>query len=238
MLFSKRLFSVLLFAHLTSCASKPMKEPQEGSGKKTEVPSTVKSAPVEMKVEANKVVSEKNVLDYFFEVYPKGSGRPVSEMSFEDKDIKNGYLKITGAMEGYFLFVLFRGTDADWILEQGSECGPECSQDFKVYKFVGGKLKGQIPFERLYPKKKVEAHLDSLMLKLPKGSTGGDLQSWLRLPRTGTSIEILILEQNPGHVSGSAGVYRAGHLEWVGSEFNFIPMNPTEVSSIGITAVQ
>lgn len=181
---------------------------------------------------------KRNVLTYFYSLYPKNSGKPVAMLSIEEKDIKNGYLKVTGAMEGYYIFALFKSPDADWIIQQNSGCGPECNQTFKVYKFVNGKLEPTKKFESLYLKNKVDLHIVSLLNKLPKGHTNEDLQSWLRLPKTGTSIDILILEQNPGHTSGKVGVYQAGRLDWNGSGFNFVKQNPRTTSSIDIKDVQ
>lgn len=181
---------------------------------------------------------KENVLTYFYKLYPLGSGKPVDQMSFQEKDIKNGYLQVTGAMEGYYIFALFRGPKAHWLIQQGSECGPACNQNFKAYKFVNGKLETTKKFESLYPKDQVDKHVAKLIKKLPKGPTDEDLQVWLRLPKTGTSIDILILEQNPGHVSGKSQVYEAGRLNWDGSRFNFKKLDAVKASSMDMAEVR
>lgn len=178
-----------------------------------------------------------NVLSYFYEVYPKGSSKPVDGLNFEVEDVNNGYLKLTGNMEGYFVFVLFKGDKSDWIIEQSTGCGPECDQSFQVYSFANGKLSAKIKFESLFAKNKVDAHVARLIKKLPKGPNGEALQSWMRLPQSGKSIDILIVDQNPGFTRGKVSVYQAGKLNWTGSRFNFVPMNPTKPSSIEISSV-
>jgi len=235
------LVSIVLFA---SCSVKPLKEESENK-----IPQDIEnnlnssgtsSNPASLSATKSKEAKsdQKDVLSYFYEIYPKGSGKPVDGLNFEEKDISNGYLRATGNMEGYFVFVLFKGDKADWIIEQGTGCGPDCEQTFRVYKFENGKLTSNTKFESLFPKKKVDAHVARLVKKLPKGPTNEDLQSWLRLPQSGKSIDILIVEQNPGHTSGKANVYKAGKLNWNGSGFDFAPMNPTKPSSLEISSVR
>lgn len=73
-----------------------------------------------------------DVLSYFHQVYPKDSDL-VAGLKFETQDLKNGYLKATGNMEGYYVFALFKGAGADVMIEQGVGCGPECRQSFKAH---------------------------------------------------------------------------------------------------------
>lgn len=182
--------------------------------------------------------AQNNVLSYFYEIYPKGSGKPVDGLNFLEKDISNGYLRVTGNMEGYIVFTLFKGDKFDWIIEQITGCGPECDQRFQVYKFENGKLSSKKTFDSLFPKKKVDEHVAKLVKKLPKGHTNQELQSWIKLPQSGKSIDVLIVEQNPGHTSGIVSVYQAGKLDWNGSGFNFLPLNPKKPSPIDISSVR
>lgn len=125
-----------------------------------------------------------------------------------------------------------------WIIEQITGCGPECDQRFQVYKFENGKLSSKKTFDSLFPKKKVDEHVAKLVKKLPKGHTNQELQSWIKLPQSGKSIDVLIVEQNPGHTSGIVSVYQAGKLDWNGSGFNFLPINPKKPSPIDISSVR
>ena len=179
-----------------------------------------------------------NVLTYFYKLYPEGSGKLFDQLAFEDEDIKNGYLRATGAIEGYYVFALFKSPSADWLIEQRTGCGPECDQTFEVYRFVNGKREKTKTLESLYPQRKVADHVAGLIKKLPKGHTGEALQTWFRLPKSGTSIDVLIVEQNPGHTVGKVGVYEAGRLTWNGSGFDFKKLNPKNVSSIDISNVR
>jgi hypothetical protein len=163
-------------------------------------------------------------------IYALKSSRNINSLSI--------LTKRTGNMEGYYVFVLFKGDNADWIIEQGTGCGPECEQKFRVYKFENGKLTSNTKFEDLYPKQKVDTYIANVIKKLPKGHTNEDLQSWIRLPRSGKSIDILIVEQNPGHTSGKVNVYRAGKLDWDGSRFDFVSTKPTKPSTIEISSVR
>ncbi len=235
------LFSTILVA---CCSSKPTATESEKNlpqnistnSKSTDIAPT--NPPVlEFKLEKSKS-SQKDVLYYFYEVYPKRSGKPVDGLNFEEEDLKNGYLKVTGNMEGYFVFALFKGDQSDWVIEQSTSCGPECEQSFHVYKFENGKLSSKEKFESLFPKKKLDAHVANLIKKLPRGHTDEELQRWIKLPQSGTTIDILILEQNPGHTSGKVLVYHAGKLEWNGSGFNFVPLNPIKPSPIDISNVR
>ncbi|MBK7891665.1 MAG: hypothetical protein IPJ84_12755 [Bdellovibrionales bacterium] len=204
--------------------------PSEATGNTQKKPSTETSA---------KTASHSDsVLTYFYKLYPEGSGKPFDQLVFEDQDIKNGYLRVTGAIEGHYVFALFKSPNADWLIEQRTGCGPECDQTFKVYRFVNGKREETKTLESLYPQSKVDDHVAELMKKLPKGHTGEALQSWFRLPKSGTSIDILIVEQNPGHTVGKVGVYEAGRLIWNGSSFDFKKLNPGNVSSIDISNVR
>ncbi len=225
------LFSIVL----VSCSTKPTQTKSINTlNTAGDIPSAAPT--LENKPEETKS-NQKDVLSYFYEIYPKGSGKPVGGLSFQEKDIKNGYLRVGGAMEGYYVFVLFRADRADWIVEQSTGCGPECEQKFQVYKFENGKLSSKMEFYNLFPKNKVDAHVTNLIKKLPKGHTNENLQSWIRLPQSGTSIDILILEQNPGATSGKVNVYKAGKLDWTGAEFNFIAMHPKKPSPIEILSV-
>lgn len=82
----------------------------------------------------------KDILFYFHKVYPHGSKKPVESINLEETYIKNGYLKVTGNVSGYYVFNLFKGKEADFLVEQSSQCTPDCSQKFKVFVFRDQKL--------------------------------------------------------------------------------------------------
>lgn len=125
----------------------------------------------------------------------------------------------------------------DWLVEQKTGCGPECEQSFKVYKFQNGKLQSEIPFQSLYPERKVSQHLGGLIAKLPKRGIGEPLESWIRLPQSGTTIDLLITDQNRGAPEGQVKVYLAGALNWNGSGFEWRAFQPNEPAKIDISEV-
>lgn len=117
--------------------------PSEATGNIQQKPSTEPSI---------KTASHRdNVLTNFYKLYPEGSGKPFDQLVLEDQDIKNGYLRVTGAIEGHYVFALFKSPNADWLIEQRTGCGPECDQTFKVYRFVNGKREETKTLESLYP---------------------------------------------------------------------------------------
>ncbi|MEK6772895.1 MAG: hypothetical protein AABY64_03050 [Bdellovibrionota bacterium] len=140
-------------------------------------------------------------------------------------------------MEGYFVYTLFRGNNSDTVVEQRTGCGPECEQEFIVHVFKNGKLTANPKFEDLYPKKKLDKHLISLINKIPNGPNGETPQTWIRLPKFERSIDLLVVDQNPGATRGQASVYRVGVLTWNGNSFDFKKMSLLKPSNIKIQDV-
>jgi hypothetical protein len=164
-----------------------------------------------------------NVLDYFYLLYPKGSGRPVLDLNFSIKDIENGYLQVDGRIEGYMAFALFRGESSDWLIEEQTGCGPECEQaSLMAYKLESGKVQEKLKLADLYPRKAVGSFVDKQTKALARRYPNEkEIKPWFKLPKAGTSIEILLLvgsRQVPG-----AGAYRIGALNWNKKSFDFVP---------------
>lgn len=231
---------------LLGCASKV---PLEGETKEQENLATARSQAVSRLSQQAKLPGgdqdsallkedKENVLSYFYKLYPKGSGKPISGLQFEDKAIENGYLKVTGYMEGYFIYDLFKGKSEDYLIEQSTGCGPECDQKFTVHVFKKGKLIKSRSLDNYYPRIRVQRHIAKMKSALPRGHTDEPLQSWIMLPKQGTTLEVLIVEQNPGATTGEVKVYKIGKLPWNGSSFDFQPLSPKTPSEIPIRDVQ
>lgn len=166
----------------------------------------------------------RDVLSYFYKLYPKDSGKPVEGAFIQEQDLKSGYLKVSGFMEGYLVFTLFKSSAEDMVVQQMSNCGPQCDQNFKVFIFKNGKIDTSKKLEDFYTPKQVDTHVAMMMQKLPATADKSDRHRWMRLAKSGRSIEILILDQKPGHTTGSPSVYQAGSLNWTGTKFYFKKM--------------
>ncbi len=211
------------------------------SDKKTaeNVAPDVTSHPASQKSEESTTVEVKrDVLFYFYSLYPRNSGKPVKGLQIDDEFKNEGYLKVTGNMEGYLIFDLFRGKNQDYVIEQVTGCGPECDQKFKMHIFKAGKLVESQPLQFYYAEDKLGSHIEKMKSSLPRNATGEELQSWLRLPKSGTSIEVLIVDQNPGSTTGKVAVYKVANLVWNGERFDLKTLNPQRPSTIKISEVQ
>jgi hypothetical protein len=160
-----------------------------------------------------------DVKSYYGQLF--GKSIKTQGMHLEIDDTKNGYLKIGANMEGYFILVLFKGKGRDYVLQQTTGCGPECDQKFQMHVFQNGKLIKSSDFGDFYPKAKVDEHIQSVISTMPSGVERSALQSWIRLPRNGKSIQVLIMDQNPAVASDEVKIYEAGLLNWDGTRFSF-----------------
>ena len=181
--------------------------------------------------------SKFNVQKYFYILYPKGQKKPFEDIVFQKKDIQNGYLHITGKYLGHYIFKLFRGDKADFLLEQGVSCAPECEQENTVFNFVNGEIEEDKELDQFYPKAAVDKHIQSLQRKLPrKGEDEEERETWFQVTENSDTIKVLVVDQNPGlPIKGKVNVYEAGELTWNGSRFEFKALNSISPSEIKIT---
>lgn len=88
-----------------------------------------------------------NVLDYY-KLLPTDNNDLISSNLLEKEytritveDIKNGYLKIEGAFEGWIEVALFRKKNGQAILLIGENtCGPACGTELYAFESVKGKM--------------------------------------------------------------------------------------------------
>lgn len=92
--------------------------------------------------EAQKVKNDKlNVLDY----YKLDPDNALASKAMQEKitveDLKNGYLKIEGAFEGYIEAALFRKKDKTPVLViSNTSCGPVCNSAVRASTYQNGKM--------------------------------------------------------------------------------------------------
>lgn len=85
---------------------------------------------------------KRNVLDYYKLLPSNLLDNPGAMARLSVRDLKNGYLKIEGAFEGYVEAALFRRKDGSGVLMVGStECGPVCGTDLKGYEYADGEMR-------------------------------------------------------------------------------------------------
>lgn len=204
----KNILAVFLFVFVAACASTPKPAPQIIGPQLPTTGAPLPSAPG--KLMAGDIVKQ---------IYPKGIlvNSPMPKL-----DMVLTYLKISAGGQNYNIFVPFRGAKEDLVLEQITSCQPECSQKFKAHFFENGKLKRTTRFEALYPKKKVDNFQLSFKSLLPNVKFTNDFVDWFRLPKKGTTVDVLVLSKAPGSSAlRKPIIYRTGELEWDGSKFNF-----------------
>jgi hypothetical protein len=201
--------------------------------KKITKPSTLKAPPPDPVVDTSKF----NVLKYFNILYPKEQKKPFEDIVFQKKDVKNGYLHITGKYLGHYVFKMFRGQKADFLLEQAVSCAPECEQENTVFNFVNGEIEDDKELDQYFPKSVVERHIKAVTKYLPKKSEDDEeREAWYQVSETSNTIQVLVVDQNPGlPVRGKVNVYEVGELTWNGTKFDFKALNPSKSSEIKIT---
>lgn len=92
--------------------------------------------------EAQKVKNDKlNVLDYYKLAPDNALDSEAMQAKVTIEDLKNGYLKIEGAFEGYIEVALFRKKDKSPILViSNTSCGPVCHSGVNAYTHKDGKM--------------------------------------------------------------------------------------------------
>lgn len=92
--------------------------------------------------EAQKVKNDKlNVLDYYKLEPDNALDSDAMQARITVEDLKNGYLKIEGAFEGYIEVALFRKKDRSPILiVSNTSCGPVCTSGVRAYAHKDSKM--------------------------------------------------------------------------------------------------
>jgi hypothetical protein len=105
------------------------------------------------------------------------------------EDIKNGYLKIEGAFEGYIEVALFRKKDGSGILVVGNtSCGPVCGTDLNAYEYMDDQMKEVT--EDVMPSL-TEDEIRAEFRRIVKDPNAEMVSFIYELPRFGKTIKIL-----------------------------------------------
>lgn len=180
--------------------------------------------------------TKANILVYYQQIPSQKNSK--TGPRFEVNDPKNGYLRTASEDGTYTVYALFSGSEQDILIEQKTTCKNFCEQKIEAYRFSNGKLDQPVPFESLYSKKQVDAHLRRYKKTLPKSHKRANLTSWIRIPEAGLSLEILVLTEKPGKTQDRAAVYDAGLLNWDGQKFQFDAFNSNLPSKLRLEDVK
>lgn len=84
---------------------------------------------------------KRNVADYYMMLPGNALEDKASKGKTIVRDLKNGYLKIEGAFEGYIEVALFRKKNGSAMLLVGATaCGPVCDTEISGYEMSGDEL--------------------------------------------------------------------------------------------------
>ncbi len=165
--------------------------------------------------------AKKNVMDYYLLLPPEYlslEGHPLDFAGSVDtrrgavaaKDIRNGFLRIQGAWEGWMEIALFRGTGGgDIIAVFTASCGPVCSTEKRFLELKGGAWADVT--KKIFPEIAPE-RMKAVFEKKMKGKQY-DKEAMAvnyRLPRYGTTIKIIV---DPSVYEGS-GEVPLFNIEW------------------------
>lgn len=173
--------------------------------------------------------------DIVAQIYPNGI---IEKQPLPKLDQKLSYLKIA-AGKNYHIFTMFRGSKEDLVLEQITSCQTECIQKFKAHFFTEGKLARTTRFEVLYPKKKVDNNQLSFKSLMPNTKFTNDFVDWFRLPKKGSTIDVLVLTKAPGStLIRKSVIYHTGELEWDGAKFKFKELDGSKPVAIKLSEIE
>ena len=104
------------------------------------------------------------------------------------EDVKNGYLKLEGAWEGWAEIALFKKKDGSYLIAQAeSGCGPVCSGFIKFFDYKNGKWSDVT--DKVFPVL-TEARIKKAFVdkKIDTEETGANI--YFVLPREGTTVRM------------------------------------------------
>lgn len=190
------LFTFLSLVLISACSSKEAKDQ-----------SIHVLPPEETKAAAPPPIENLKIISYYKQIHPN--------LAIEFQEAKEDYLKTKS--DNPVIFSLFKGPQADLLIEQTTTCYKLCQQQFKAYTFKNGRLDQPVRFDSFYPKQKMDQHLNNFKKKISQRTGSQSLQPWLYLPKEGSTISALIVDPTT--------VYDAGSLNWTGSRFEFQAYN-------------
>jgi hypothetical protein len=112
---------------------------------------------------------------------------------YQTLDVKGGYASITGAVEGWKEYVIWRMKDGnDLVGELSVGCGPACSYDFSFYEGVGSQIE-MIETNEIIPVDELMGYANDLQPKALKEyplDYEEDMQLVYVFPQKGTGMQV------------------------------------------------
>ena len=110
---------------------------------------------------------------------------------YQTLDIKGGFASVTGAIEGWKEFVVWRMADGDDLVgEMTVDCGPACGYLFNFYKGRGSEIK-EYEQEKLFPLEAMNRHTEEMTVKILEKypvDYSEDAQWVFNFPQKGTGM--------------------------------------------------
>lgn len=121
------------------------------------------------------------------------NGKSEFQWYYQTLDIKGGFASITGAVEGWKEFVLWRMADGnDLVGEMSVGCGPACDYSFTFYTGKGAQIQVCDP-KSIFPMEAIELHqkrmVPKIITKYPV-EYPEDSQLVFNFPRKGTGMRV------------------------------------------------
>lgn len=133
------------------------------------------------------------------------------------EDIKNGYLKLEGAWEGWAEIALFKKKDGNYLIAQAeSGCGPACEGFVKFFTYKAGKWTDVT--NQVFP------NLSEAQVKQAFASKKVDLEDegmsyYFLLPQVGTTVKMACNMCENGETSESPDLVLM-EFTWNGEKFS------------------
>lgn len=112
---------------------------------------------------------------------------------FTELDLAGGYASVTGAVEGWHEYVIWRMADGDDLVGQMSVgCGPACDYTFRFYKGQGSGIE-DYEMSVFMPLDEIEAHKEKMVPKIIAEypvDYPEDSQLVFNFPQKGTSMQV------------------------------------------------
>ncbi|MBS1792661.1 MAG: hypothetical protein JSS81_02335 [Acidobacteria bacterium] len=174
----------------------------------------------------------KTVTDYFLAMPAETYATDIDGQKFKDRaaltkyrkslikieDVKNGYLKLEGAWEGWSEIALFKRRDGGYLVAETSVgCGPACVGGLKLSTYTNGKWTDVTKqFQPVFTDAEAFAAYKSKGGDDDEIKSGADLGSYYLLPRAGRTVKIACNECG-GSGDGEDFVFL--EFEWNGDKF-------------------
>lgn len=112
---------------------------------------------------------------------------------YETLDVKGGFARVTGAIEGAKEYVVWRMADGnDLVGEMEMGCGPACEYDFTFYTGRGSQI-AKTDLDVIFPMEEIEAHrkaqLPRIIAEYPVDYPE-DSQLIYNFPQKGTGMQV------------------------------------------------